>query len=499
MPTATAVMPRATIELLAEPFGPFRQHISLMHGWIPVVAQVLAAIAVVLAIGWRTRRWRLVWLPAAAVAGLGLAWGTHWNIASEGLAGEAPPRALWMWVALTGFAAAVAVLGWRSAHWWRRGIAVLAVPLCALSAGLMLNLWVGYFPTVQTAWAQMTGGPLPGQTDRATVAKMVAATTVPAKGKVVPVDIPATASKFKHRGELVYLPPAYFASNPPPALPTVMMIGGQFNTPADWLRAGNAVATIDEFAAKHEGNAPVFVFVDSGGAFNNDTECVNGVRGNAADHLTKDVVPYLVDNFGVSPDPANWGVVGWSSGGTCAANLTVKYPDLFSAFVNIDGDIAPNAGTKAQTIERLYGGNAAAYDEWDPATIMEVHGPYEGVAGWFAVSSPPGTRVSPIAAAALPDQAPGNAATTPIAAAQTLCKLGSEYGIDCSVVPEPGKHDWPFAARVLGSSLPWLAGQLGTPEVPAVPLPGTSAQDGVTIAAEGSPLAPPAPRPSGVR
>ena len=86
-----------------------------------------------------------------------------------------------------------------------------------------------------------------------------------------------------------------------------------------------------------------------------------------------------------------------------------------------------------------------------------------------------------------------------MAAAQTLCNLGSEYGIDCAVVPEPGKHDWPFAARVLGSSLPWLAGQLGTPEVPAVPLPGTSAQDGVTIAAEGPPLAPPTPRPSGVR
>ena len=37
----------------------------------------------------------------------------------------------------------------------------------------------------------------------------------------------------------------------------------------------------------------MLVFVDSGGAFNNDTECVNGTRGNAADHLTKDVVPFM--------------------------------------------------------------------------------------------------------------------------------------------------------------------------------------------------------------
>ncbi|EUA66177.1 esterase family protein [Mycobacterium xenopi 4042] len=78
------------------------------------------------------------------------------------------------------------------------------------------------------------------------------------------MTIPADASHFKHRGELVYLPPAWFASTPPPRLPTVMMIGGEFNTPADWLRAGNAVTTIDEFAAAHGGNAPVLVFVDSG-------------------------------------------------------------------------------------------------------------------------------------------------------------------------------------------------------------------------------------------
>ena len=490
---------RAVEVVLAEPLGLLRQHISLMHGPIPVLAQVLAALLLVAAVGWRTRRWRLLWLPVAASAGAALALGARWNITSSGMAGEPAPRALWVWIAVTGFAAAIAVLGWRSARWWRRAVALAAVPLCAVSAGLMLNGWVGYFPTVQTAWAQLTGGPLPGQTDRATVARMLAERAVPTKGSVVPVEIPSTASKFRHRGELVYLPPAYFAINPPPELPVVMMIGGQFNTPADWLRAGNAIATIDDFAARHDGNAPVFVFVDSGGSFNNDTECVNGVRGNAADHLTEDVVPYLVDNFGVSADAANWGVVGWSSGGTCAMNLTVKYPESFSAFVDIDGDIAPNAGTKAQTIERLYGGRAAAYDEWDPATIIERQGPYEGVAGWFAVSVPPGTRTMATIGAALPDPAPGSTATTPQAAARTLCKIGAEYGIDCAVVPEPGKHDWPFAARVLASSLPWLAGRLGTPKVPAIPLPGSPPADGVSVAAAGSPLDPPIRPPSGVR
>ena len=257
------------------------------------------------------------------------------------------------WIAATGLAVGVLILGWRGAQWWRRAVSVLAVPMCVLSAALAVNLWVGYFPTVHTAWNQLTAGPLPDQTDRMTVTAMQLAGTRPEKGVVVPVSIPDNGSNFHHRQELVYLPPAWFATNPAPRLPTVMMIGAALNTPADWLRAGHAIHIIDDFATAHGGNAPVLVFVDATGGFNNDTECVNGSRGNAADHLTKDVIPYMISNFRVSSDRANWGIAGWSMGGTCAVDLTVMHPDLFTAFVDIAGDAAPNTGTKDQTIDRV--------------------------------------------------------------------------------------------------------------------------------------------------
>src|SRR5258708_24198734 len=114
-----------------------------------------------------------------------------------------------------------------------------------------------------------------------------------------------------------------------------MMIGGEFNTPADWIRAGDAITAIDAFAAAHGGNAPVFVFVDSGGGFNIDTECVNGVRGNAADHLTKDVIPFLASSFGVSSHPSDSGVAGFSAGGTSTIDLTGMHPALLAPFVFI--------------------------------------------------------------------------------------------------------------------------------------------------------------------
>ena len=123
-----------------------RHHLSLMDGWIPTTVQIVAATALVLAIGWRTRRWRLVWLPWAVIVGAALAVSAYWYVASEGLAGDPAPHSLWIWIALSGVAAAVLAAGWRGARWWRRGVSVVAVPLCLLCAALALNLWTRLLP-----------------------------------------------------------------------------------------------------------------------------------------------------------------------------------------------------------------------------------------------------------------------------------------------------------------------------------------------------------------
>lgn len=285
-------------------------------------------VVLLAAIGWRTRRWRLLWLPVAAAIGIALAATVHGIISSQGLADDPAPKLLWVWLAVTGIAGVVFVVGWPGARWWRRTVSLVGVPLSLLCAALALNLWVGYFPTVQTAWNQVTAGPLPDQTDQATVVAMVTKHEIPTRGVVVPVDIGSATSGFKHRGELVYLPPAWFATNRAPHLPTLMMIGGEFNTPGDWLRAGNAIKSVDDFAAANGGNG-------------------------------------------------------------------------------------------------LGGKDAAAH---------------------------------------VSDQA---------AEANSLCALGAANGITCAVVSQPGKHDWPFAARAFAVALPWLAGQVGTPGIAVQGLPGS--------------------------
>jgi S-formylglutathione hydrolase FrmB len=183
----------------------------------------------------------------------------------------------------------------------------------------------------------------------------------------------------------------------------------------------------------------------------------------------------MVAKFGASAEQANWGIVGWSMGGTCAVDLTVMHPGMFSSFLDVAGDLYPNAGNEEETISRLFGGDAAAWAAFDPTTVITRHGPYTGVAGWFAI---PARRELPIADISAMRLAGRDAAANPsnqTSAANALCALGRSYGIDCAVIPQPGKHDWPFADQAFATALPWLAGRLGTPGVPRIPLPGTVA------------------------
>ena len=443
--------------------------VSLLGGWLPLTVELTAVAVMLAAVGWRTRRWRLLWLPISlALAAAGTLAVRAW-VDSEGLASDPAPLQLWLWS--VGFLAmvAVAVFGWHSSRWRRRALSLLAIPLTLLAVLLSLNRWVGYYPTVPAAWNALTAGPLTDEVDRDSLALL--RNTTPESGKLVQVDIPDSGSGFKHRSEYVYLPPVWFAGPTPPALPTVMMIAGEFNTPADWIRSGSAVPIIDEYARTHAGEAPIFVFVDAGGRFNNDTECVNGPRGQAADHLTRDVRPYVVEEFGASADPAAWGIVGWSMGGTCAVDLAAMHPELFRTFVDIAGDHGPTAGTKAQTIERLYAGDAQQWDAYDPATVMAAHGPYDNVAGWFADAKKPTDGNSPQAGhpsrpqSSAPLGFGGHDVWTDndrADASQDLCRAARAVNINCSVHTTTSGHTWQFASQSFAEALPWLVDRLNS-------------------------------------
>src|ERR1700754_4190207 len=77
-----------------------------MHGWLPLTVQVIAALAVIIAVSRRSGRWQVRWLPWALIVGCALAASAYWFVASPGLADNPAPRALWIWIGLTGVRAA---------------------------------------------------------------------------------------------------------------------------------------------------------------------------------------------------------------------------------------------------------------------------------------------------------------------------------------------------------------------------------------------------------
>lgn len=462
--------PTSLPQLPAPDFHQYGHGLSLLGGWLPLTVEIVAAIVLMAVIGWRSRRWRLLWLPVCVVVGVLGALAARSYVNAEGLASDPAPFGLWLWVGVFAASVAVALLGWRHARWWRRALSLVVVPLTLLSALIALNQWVGYYPTVQAAWGAVTAGPLPNQVDAEELSAL--RNTSPENGKLVEVDIPGDASGFKHRSEYVYLPPAWFTGPEPPRLPVIMMIAGEFNTPSDWIRSGNVLPIIDTYAKSHGGQAPIFVFVDAGGSFNNDTECVDGPRGNAADHLVKDVRPYVVAHFGASDQAVNWAVAGWSMGGTCAIDLTVMHPDLFNTFEDIAGDHGPTAGTRDQTIDRLYGGNTSTWDAFDPRTVMAQHGPYRGVAGWFEDTVKPTTSASPYQGGGHRPQSDAPLGygghdefrdADQAGAADDLCAAARAVGIGCSVHRIISFHTWQFAERAFSDALPWLAARIQTP------------------------------------
>jgi len=94
-------------------FSKFGHGVSLLGGWFPITIEILSIVVLIAAIGWRTRRWRLVWVPISAAIGVVAALGARTYMNSEGLASDPAPFLLWVWTALGAATIAVAALGFR--------------------------------------------------------------------------------------------------------------------------------------------------------------------------------------------------------------------------------------------------------------------------------------------------------------------------------------------------------------------------------------------------
>lgn len=146
----------------------------------------------------------------------------------------------------------------------------------------------------------------------------------------------------------VWLPPQY-SRHPRARFPVVELFPGYPGTPTTWFHAMQAPEKLQE--AMKTGAAQPYILVAPTITVQpgHDTECANVPRGpKVATWLTEDVRRIVTENFRALPGRDAWGAMGYSTGGFCAAKLTVRYPWLFRAGVSLAGYFAASTPALAK-------------------------------------------------------------------------------------------------------------------------------------------------------
>ncbi|MDT7766168.1 MAG: hypothetical protein QOC63_5588, partial [Mycobacterium sp.] len=123
-PPLPSPVPTPAPQLPPPDFHAFNHGVSLLGGWFPLTVEIVTVVALVAVVGWRTKRWRLVWVPVSVLIAVLGALGARLYTNAEGLASDPAPLTLWIWVGVFVGTVAVAVLGWRATGWRRRTLSV---------------------------------------------------------------------------------------------------------------------------------------------------------------------------------------------------------------------------------------------------------------------------------------------------------------------------------------------------------------------------------------
>ena len=453
-------------------------HWSLLSGVFPTVLIVLAIVAAnYLMVRSNWRRWWTVIVPSVLVGAAGLAIGIDWYVNDVWQAFTDPlPNEVVIWFGVIIAAVALLVLVLIKAGWRRRILAVVATAVIVAQALNGINQYYGYYPTMadalgQTAAHQIAlpsiqhkanpGGTTtdpaapgaPGIDPPATTAGTAtglqnwrATGPLPKQGAISEVTIPNTPSVFRPRPAWVYLPPAYLTRKRPD-LPVLMLIPGQFSSSRTWIVAGKVVTTMDAFAAKHHGIAPIVVMPDALGTATGKQMCLDTKLGDVESYLAVDVVRWVRTHLQVDTNTAHWAVGGFSYGGSCSLVLAVSHPTLFPTFLDISGEITPTLNTLSLTVKDAFGGSLRAYQAVQPLRILAAGEKNPRTAARWRRSE--GIFVV------------GAADRKYIGERKVVMAACRKAGMRVRDFTEPGSHSWYVAESALIRALPDLAARMG--------------------------------------
>lgn len=419
----------------------------LIEGYLPFAVTTSGMLGVAVLLTGPRRRWWTRVVPVALIVG-GVAAGL--SVLAVVVLRPFPdmlPTRILLIIGGVAAAGALAVAHGRG-RWWRRVIALLAATAVLAAGVVKVNSYYGYRPTL----GSILGVPFTNQVELASLPARGPIVTAPAgrpmsavwhapagqpaTGRVAEVPLPGVRSGFAGRDAWLYLPPAYLGSRRAD-LPVVVLIPGQPGGPQDWLLAGLLAEVADQFAAGHDGLAPIVLMPDSTGSGLGNPLCLDSRLGNAETYLAVDVPAWISTHLQVSA--TTFAIGGFSFGGTCGLQLALRRPEVYPTFLDISGQTEPTLGDHDQTVRAAFGGDENKFAAVNPIDELQVRR-YAEVAGYVAV------------AAEDADYRPDDERMTAALRAD---------GVAVTFDSVPGPHSWPTAVQALRNALPWLCGRTG--------------------------------------
>jgi enterochelin esterase-like enzyme len=178
-------------------------------------------------------------------------------------------------------------------------------------------------------------------------------------GQLVRVTLRGTQSHVTGR-VLIHLPAGYSATSTR-RYPVIELLQGWHAPPESWI---NNLHVFDVMAMAQRTGAlgPVItVMPDINVASPRDAECTNIPQGpQVATFLTTDVRNLLLSRYRALPYRTSWGLMGFSTGGYCAAKFALQHPEWFGATVVMSGYFD---AIKDRTTRDLWGGSPSYRNE----------------------------------------------------------------------------------------------------------------------------------------
>ncbi|MET8211437.1 alpha/beta hydrolase [Streptomyces sp. NPDC055059] len=158
-------------------------------------------------------------------------------------------------------------------------------------------------------------------------------------GRVESVKIVGRRSKAVNPA-FVYLPPQYFQKQfHRQRFPVMVAISGYPGGIMNLAQYLQVPQTADRLLRAGKIQPTVIVMVRPTIAPPRDTECVDVPGGPRAEtFFTKDLPEALKRSYRVGHDPSAWGALGYSSGGTCALQLTLRHPGVYTSAAALSAD-----------------------------------------------------------------------------------------------------------------------------------------------------------------